>query len=239
MKPQKLFAPIAALAILSACTAAPQAVAQTNEPARTISVSGEGRAAAAPDMAIISIGVQTQGKTAAAALRENSASMSSTIKQLSDLGVAEKDIQTSGLSINPRYDYENNRSNPPIIGYTASNTVTVRLRDLDKAGGVIDQAVQSGANSLGGISFTFSEPQPLYDAARRDAVRDARAKAELLTSEAGVSLGRLISIQDGYVSSPSPRPQMARMEMAADSSVPLAAGESSVTASISMVYEIK
>ena len=105
MKPQKLLAPIAALAILSACTGAPQAAAQANEnPARTISVNGEGRASAAPDMAVISIGVQTQGKTAVAALRENSAAMSSTIKQLSDLGVAEKDIQTSGLSINPRYD---------------------------------------------------------------------------------------------------------------------------------------
>ncbi len=240
MKPQAFLTPIAALAILTACTAAPQAAAQSNDAsARTITVNGEGRASAAPDMAIITIGVQTQGPTAAAALRENSTAMSATIKQLSDLGIADKDIQTSGLSINPRYDYEKNRSNPPIVGYSASNTITVRLRDLDKAGGVIDQAVQSGANNLGGISFTFSEPQPLYDAARRDAVRQARATATLLADEAGVSLGRLMTIQDGYVSSPSPRPQMARMEMAADSAVPIAAGESSVTASVSLVYEIQ
>ncbi len=231
--------PFAAAALLTACTAAPQAAAESDAAARTITVNGEGIASAAPDMAVISIGVQSEGKTAAEALRQNSAEMSATIDKLKKLGVADKDIQTSGLSISPRYDYEKNRSAPPIVGYIASNTVTVRLRDLDKAGGVIDQAVQSGANSLGGISFTFADPQPLMDAARRDAVKQATAQAELLTDAAGVSLGRLITIQGGYASNPSPQPVRARMEMAADKAVPLEAGESAITASVTLVYEIK
>ncbi len=235
---QALFPAIAA-AFMTACAAAPEAVAQTNDAARTITVSGEGRASAVPDMAVISIGVQSGGDTAAAALRKNSAAMKATIDTLKELGVANKDIQTSGLSVNPRYNYEKDRANPRIIGYIASNTLTVRLRNLDDAGAVIDQTVQSGANSLGGISFVFADPKPLYAAARKDAVKDAKAKAKLLTDAAGVGLGRLMTIQDGYAQAPSPRPMRARMAMEADASVPLAAGESSVTASITLIYEIE
>ncbi len=236
---QKAIFPAVIAVLMTACAAAPEAVAQNSDAARTITVNGEGRASAVPDMAVISIGVKTDGDTAAGALRDNSAAMKATIDKLKELGVANKDIQTSGLSVNPRYDYEKNRANPRIIGYVASNTITVRLRNLDDAGAVIDQAVQSGANSLGGISFVFADPKPLYAAARIDAVKDAKAKAELLTDAAGVDLGRLMIIQDGYAQAPSPRPMLARMEMQADASVPLSAGESSVSASVTLVYEIE
>ncbi|WP_425408077.1 SIMPL domain-containing protein [Hyphococcus sp.] len=231
----------AAAAILFAGCAAPEAIAAENAEAaaRTITVNGEGRASAAPDMAVITIGVRSEAVNAVEALRKNSADMNATIKKLKDLGVADRDIQTSGLSINPRYNYGENRSDPEITGFVASNSVTVRLRDLDNAGGVIDQAVQSGANSLGGVSFSFSDPDPLHEEARRDAVADARAKAELLTDAAGVQLGKLIRIQDGYVSQPQPRPYAVRAEMAADSSVPMEAGESEITASVSLIYEIQ
>jgi len=234
---RQALAPLADILFIAGC-AAPSAIAADAPQARTISVNGEGRASAALDMAVVSIGVQTEAATAVEALRANSANMSATIKKLKSLGVADRDIQTSGLSINPRYDYEKNRSKPELIGFVASNSVTVRLRDLEKAGGVIDEAVSSGANSLGGISFAFSDPKPLQEKARKDAVADAKAKAELLTGAAGVKLGKLITIQDGYVSTPGPQPYMARME-AADSSVPLEAGESTVSATVSMVYEIE
>ena len=237
LKAQPL-AVFAALA-LAAC-AVPEASADTAaETPRTITVNGQGEASAAPDMAILSIGVQSEGATAAEALRQNSADMSSAIATLKDLGVEDRDLQTSGLSINPRYDYQSNRNVRRLIGYTASNTLTVKLRDLDNAGGVIDAAVQSGANSIGGISFTFSNPKPLMDTARRNAVADARAKAELLTEAAGVNLGQVITIQGGHTSSPSPRPMMMRMEAAADSSVPIEAGESSISANVTIVYEIR
>jgi uncharacterized protein len=232
------FAPAAAAILAAGCTA-PQAVAaDASEASRTIVVNGEGEASAAPDMAIVTIGVSTDALTAADALRQNSANMKATIDRLKKLGVAERDIQTSGLSVNPRYDYESNRSRPEVIGFTASNNVTVRLRKLDSAGSIIDEAVQSGANTLSGISFGFSDPKPLLDEARRDAVESAKEKASLLTDAAGVRLGRLINIQEGYAAAPQPKMYSARME-AADASVPLEAGESSVNVSVSLTYEIE
>ena len=224
--------------VMSACAAAPEAAAE-NEALRTITVTGEGKTTAAPDMAILNIGVQSNAETAAAALRENSSAMTATINKLKDLGVSEKDIQTSGLSIRPQYDYERNRSKPLVTGYTASNNVTVKLRDLDDAGRVIDQAVQTGANSLGGISFTFADPKPLYEAARKDAVAVARARAELLTEAAGVSLGQVLTIQDGYAVTPSPVVQVAAMRAEADMAVPIQAGESTISANVTIVYEIR
>ncbi len=228
---------LAAAMAMTACTM-PQASAQNEVALRTITVTGQGEAVAAPDMAVLSIGVRTDGRTAAEALQGNSAAMTETIAKLKDLGVENRDIQTSALSINPRYDYERNRSNPPLIGYTASNSLTVKLRDLSHAGEVIDQAVSSGANSLGGISFTFADPKPLQDDARKDAVARARAKAKLLTEAAGVRLGSVLTINDGYAATPSPQPRMMRMEAASDSAVPLQAGESVISASVTIIYEI-
>lgn len=231
---------IASAAALAAACSAPQAVAESAEQPRTISVTGQGEAVAAPDMAVVTIGVQTDGATAADALRANSAAMTATIDKLKSMDIEARDIQTANLSVNPRYDYEKNRSQPELIGFQANNSVRVRLRDLEKAGAVIDEAVSSGANSLGGISFTFAEPKPLYDAARRDAVADAMARAALLADAAGVRLGSVLTIQDGYVATPRPGPVMANMRLeAADSSVPMEAGESSVRANVTLIYEIE
>ncbi|MEM9495695.1 MAG: SIMPL domain-containing protein [Pseudomonadota bacterium] len=228
----------AAAAFLTACAATPQAAAEDPAP-RTITVTGQGEVVAAPDMAVLNVGVQTEANTAQEALRQNSANMAATIKKLKDLGVADRDIQTSGLSINPRYDYNRNQSPPRVTGYIASNNVAVKLRDLDDAGDVIDNAVQSGANSIGGISFTFSEPKPLYEAARKDAVARAKAKAELLTDAAGVRLGKVLTITDGVIAAPTPQLRMARMSMAADESAPIQVGESTVSANVTIVYEIQ
>lgn len=230
----------AASVLLAACATAPMANAEPVVSARTMTVTGQGKAAAAPDLAIVTIGVQSDGATAQAALRANSAAMNATISKLKSMGIESRDIQSSGLSVNPRYNYEKNRSEPEVIGFRASNSVRVRLRDLDQAGAVIDEAVSSGANSLGGINFTFAEPKPLYEAARRDAVADARARAKLLADAAGVSLGPILSITDGYAPSPRPdRIMLSANRMEADASVPLEAGESSVSANVTLIYEIK
>lgn len=234
----KAITPILSAIMLASCAASPDAVAQP-EPVRTITVTGQGEAIAAPDMAILSIGVRTEEQTAAAALRQNSTQMAATIEKLLELDVEERDIQTSGLSINPRYNYGNNRSDPRVVGFTASNTLTVKLRDLDSAGAVIDQTVQSGANSLGGIQFTFADPSPLQDQARENAVAKARAKAELLANAAGVRLGEVITINDGYVSTPTPQPMMMRAETASMSAdVPIQTGESSLIANVTIIYRI-
>ena len=207
---------------------------------RTLAVSGVGEAAAAPDQAILQIGVQADGKTAAEALRAMSTRMSATIARLKSSGVADKDIQTSGLSLNPRYNYETRPQNPQIIGYTASNMLTVKLRELSKAGALIDAAVSDGANTLGGLSFGFADTSPLEKAARADAVADAREKAETLAKAAGVTLGPILQIQDGYAS-PAPQPMYEGRAMAAQSAkdVPIAPGESTLSASVTLIYEIK
>ncbi len=229
-----------AIAALAASCTAPQVSADQAPAPRTISVTGEGEAVAAPDMAIVRIGVQSDGETAADALRANSAAMTATIDKLKSMDIEARDIQTSGLNVNPRYNYERNRSEPEVIGFRASNSVRVRLRDLDKAGAVIDEAVSSGANSLGGISFTFAEPKPLHDEARRNAVADAKSRAALLADAAGVRLGPVLTIHDGYIAAPrydNIVVTAARME-SADFAAPIEAGESSIKAQVTLIYQI-
>lgn len=231
--------PVLAAVSLAACSAAPGALAGDAAPLRTITVAGDGEATGVPDIAILSIGVETEGKTAAEALDKNAARMSAAIAKLKARGVAPKDMQTSSLSVGPRYDYSNDGRPPRIVGYTANNSLTVKLRDLAKAGSIIDDAVGDGANTLGGVSFGFDDPKPLMSEARQAAVKDARAKAELYAAAAGVTLGPVLQIQDGYASPPSPPPMMEMRAMAKAAPTPIETGESAVNASVTMVFEIK
>lgn len=232
--------PLASIAAV-ACAGAPQSTAIAAEPAdavaRTITVTGEGEATATPDLATIQIGVQTEGATAADALRANADAMTATIAKLKAMKIAAKDIQTAGLSVSPRYNYDKARSEQKLIGYAASNSVTVRVREIAKTGAVIDAAVASGANALNGVSFGFAQPKPLYDEARVNAVREAKARAKLLTDAADVKLGALLSIQGGYASGPSPRPVAALRAESAPT--PIEAGEASVSANVTLVYAIE
>ncbi len=238
---KKIIAPAAA-AVIAACSASPVAQADTGAgiASRTLVVNGLGEATAAPDMAVLSVGVDAQAPTAAQALKDNGARMNATIAKLKARGVAEKDMQTQNLSINPVYKYDSNGSSPRIVGYQATNTLTVKLRDLSAAGSVIDDAVAEGANNLGGISFTFSDPKPLLDKARTAAVDDARRKAELLAKAAGIGLGSVLQITDGYASAPQPVPMYRMDAMVAEAkATPIAAGESTISANVTIVYEIK
>lgn len=206
---------------------------------RTIAVTGVGEASRAPDMANLSIGVDAEGATAAEALRKNSTQLEATIKSLTDSGVEKKDIQTSGLNVGAKYDYSPDGRPPRIIGYQASNTVSVKLRSLDKAGAVIDKAVGVGANRLDSIWFSFADPKPVMNDARKAAVADARERASLYAEAAGVKLGPILSISDSYSPGPGPMPVMARMDMAEAKNVPIMPGESSVSASVTIIYEIQ
>jgi uncharacterized protein YggE len=236
---RKLALPVLAAISLAACSAAPGALAGDTAPLRTITVSGEGESAGVPDIAILSIGVETEGRTVAEALEKNAAQMSAAIAKLKARGVAPKDMQTRNLSVGPRYDYSNDGRPPRIVGYTAQNSLTVKLRDLAKAGSIIDDAVADGANNLGGISFTFDDPKPLMDEARKAAVKDARARAELYAAAAGVTLGQVMQIQDGYAAPPSPAPMMEMRAVAKAASTPIETGESTVAANVTMVFEIR
>lgn len=207
---------------------------------RQITVTGEGRVEAVPDMATVIMGVVTEGDTGAEAMSANSAALAQVFARLRAAGVEERDMQTSNLSLSPRWD---NRSSsisgqPQIVGFVASNTVSVRLRDLAQVGTVLDAVVQSGANSFQGISFGLQNPQPVQDEARQKAVRDAIRKARLYAEAAGVELGDIQRITEN--GGGSPRPVMMAMEadMVRSAAVPVAQGEVSLHASVTVVFAI-
>lgn len=226
-------------ALLGAFTlgAAPAIAATFDEP--QISVTGQGKAEAAPDMATITLGVTSEAEEAAAAMAETSSRVAEVLERLREAGIEARDLQTSGLNMQPRWHYPDGSdgSEPRITGFIATNMVTVRVRDLESLGPVLDDVIQGGANTLHGLTFGMQEPQPVEDDARRDAVADAQRKAELLAEAAGVTLGPILSItEDGYFE--PPRPAM-RMEAAmGDSSVPVAEGELSMEASVTIIYSI-
>lgn len=201
-----------------------------------ITVTGEGVVEGVPDMAILSLGVTTQGETAAEAMAANSAALAKVLEKLKASGIEDRDLQTSNLSLNPTWSNYDGSAGQKITGYTASNLLSVRVRALPALGGVIDSAISDGANALNGLTFTLSQPRPALDAARMAAVADARAKAELLAAAAGVSLGPILSIAEGG-GAPFPGP-MFRAEAMLSDAAPVEPGTVSTTAIVTIVYQI-
>lgn len=225
----------AILALTTAATAAPADQA----PPRTLTVSGTGIAKGAPDEASFSTGVVSQGGTAGQALAANSRAMNAVMAALKRQGVADKDIQTSNLSLSPQYQTckPGVACQQKIVGYQVANTVNVTV-GLDKAGSVIDALVSSGSNQVDGISFAIHDPKPLLAQARTDAVKDAMDKGQGIARAAGVSLGPILSIGEG--GSEPPRPvYKAFRAMAMAAPPPVAGGEESVSASISITWIIQ
>ncbi len=204
-------------------------VANADEADAQIRVSGEAERAMAPDMAIMQLTVTREAKTAREALDANSAAMTEVIRAMRKQGVAERDLQTSNFSIQPRYVYPKPRNEKPpeIVGYVVRNGLTVRVRDLDDVGKLLDQSVTLGVNEGGHIQFSNEDPEEVLAKARAAAVKDALARAETLAEAADVDLGDILSISE---ESYNPQPYRAERMMAsgavADSvPVPVAAGE--------------
>ncbi|WP_343079833.1 SIMPL domain-containing protein [Ostreiculturibacter nitratireducens] len=211
--------------------------AQAETDARHITVTGEGQVAATPDMAQISLGVTTEAESAAAALAANSEEMARVLAFLKAEGIEDRDLQTTGLSLYPLYEDSERagRRAPQIVGFTASNSLTIRVRALDRLGGLLDAVVGEGANTLNGLSFGLQDPADQLDEARRRAVADARRRAEILATAAGVTLGPVVSMteQSGY-----PMPMAMEASFAKAAPVPVAAGEMTVTANVTMIFAI-
>ena len=207
---------------------------------RTISVSGQGSISAKPDLATINTGIVTTATTAGAALKANSSAMESIIATIKDRGIAKKDLQTSNFSINPEYQRDQPcGQRPKIIGYQVSNSLSVRVRDLENLGPLLDALVTSGSNRISGIQFSNENPEKYLAGARRAAIENARTRAELYADAAGVKVGKVLTISEQSVT--IPRPQlMERMAfaMAADSNVPVAAGEQTLRATINILFEL-
>ncbi len=223
--------------------ASPAALADSN--ISTLSLQGTGSVSAEPDMASITTGVVTNADTARDALTANTKAMSALLDLVKATGVASKDMQTSGFSVQPQYQYAEKpdangyRQPPRIAGYEVRNALTVRLRDLDNLGAVLDQMVSAGSNTIDGINFAVSDSSALLDEARRAAMKDAMHKAELYADTAGVCLDGITSIAEngGY----APQPKLMRAMVAEDamsSPVPVASGEVGYDMTVSVNWEI-
>jgi hypothetical protein len=227
---------IAVSAAIAATLVGAPALAQTALPPM-ITVSGEATVSVAPDQAQIEAGVASEAKTAREASEANNAAMSKVLLALKGAGIAEKDYQTSRLSLQPQY--APNRSGPsPVVGYRASNRVTVRVREVTRLAGVIDVLVSAGANDIGGINFTVSNASKLLDGAREQAVADARRKAEIYAKAAGVTLGAPLSISEEG----APGPVLYRAKVASAGmavSAPVAQGEETLQVNVSVSWAIK
>jgi uncharacterized protein YggE len=227
-------APLRVAAVLAGGLLAAPALAQV-PPVATISVSGEATVSVPPDLAQIDAGVSTEAKTAREASEANNAAMGKVLLALKGAGIDEKDFQTSRLSLQPQY--APNRSGPnAVVGYRATNRVTIKLRDVTKVAGTIDILVGAGANELGGINFMVSAASKLLDDAREQAIADARRKAEIYAKAAGVTLGSPVGISEERAPGPMPFRKMAA-GMAA--SAPVAQGEETLQVTVSVSWAIK
>lgn len=202
-----------------------------------LSIGAEARATRIPDVATLSGGVVTQAADANGALRANAEQMTRVMAAIKAAGIAERDVQTAGISLYPQYRYAENQP-PAITGYQASNTVNVKVRDLSRLGKVLDALVASGANQINGPSFEIDDPEAAYDEARRNALKKAQARAEMYAATLGLRVRRIVSISEGGgYSPPGPMPmmKMAAMETA---DTPVSPGETSLSANLSVVFEL-
>ena len=199
---------------------------------RLVTVNGEGTVSVPPDMATIHLGVTTQAASAREASEANARRMTTLLTAIKSGGIAESDIQTSSLSLQPQMGGGNT---PRITGFQASNQVTVKVRDLSALSGLLDKTIAAGANDVSGIDFSVSDRSKALDRARREALDDARRKAELYASAAGAKVGAVVTISETTQQQPV-RPMMRTMREAA--SVPIEPGEQKLRVSVTVAYEL-
>lgn len=232
------------LPLLFATALAPlSAVAQEQPREPSIIVTGKGEATLAPDMAILNLAVTREAETAREALDLNNEAMAEVIAALKEAGIEDRDLQTSGLSIAPRYVYpneENGETEPRITGYQVTNALTVRVRQIEAVGTILDRSVSLGVNQGGGIAFVNDDPSEAMEEARREAVEDAMDRASVLAEAAGVRLGEVTRISEQMVAPPQPLQEHAMMRMAASdqAAVPVETGENSYVVHVDVTFAI-
>lgn len=209
------------------------------QPETTLQVSATGEVQRAPDMATITLGVQTEAKSASEAMSENAQKMDNVYSALSEAGIAERDMQTSNLSLQPRYDYSNRDGGPPdLVGYTASNQVTITVRNLDTLGTTMDSIVSQGGNTISGLSFGLDDPSDARDEARREAVNKAMERAELYAEATGYRVARIVTISESSSDMGGPVPMMA-MRAESDASTKVSGGEVGYQVTVNVTYELR
>jgi len=220
---------------------------QNQTPQNTISMSAEGKVAAVPDLATISLGVLTHADTAKKAQSDNADKSNEIIEFVKSKGIDAKDITTTQLSVYPSYDYTSTPSK--IKGYDANQTLTVKIHGIDKStekiGAIIDGATSAGANQVQGVNLSFDDPDNLRQDARKQAIDKAKQKAQELADQAGLKLGRIVSISEGSVGYPVPLPYAydslgsKAMGGGVSSAPAIEPGSQDITATITVVFEVK
>lgn len=215
-------------------------LAADNQPTKnTINVSGDGTVDAVPDIAYVTLGVITEDKDAKTAQKDNASSMSAVMTQIKAAGIKGEDIKTTNYSINPKYDYNKTTGVSNIIGYSCSNTVQVTVRDISKAGSVIDLGSANGVNITSNISFGLSDPDKYYNEALKKAVGSAKSKAETMAGIYGIALKTPVTITENS-SNNTVYPMYSMKADAAGMSAPstpVEAGTMEIKANVSLVYE--
>ncbi len=214
-------------------------IGQDVERINSITISGEGKIQAKPDIAMVTLGVVSQATNVASAQKDNTEKMNKITKAMKDLGIDEKDLKTINYSIYPRYNYESGRQN--IIGYDVSQSLEVKIRDLDKISSVLSKAAGLGANQVGSLAFTFDDPEKLKVEARSEAIKNAKEKAQVLTDELGVNLGRVIDFSESSNAAQPPKYYAEKaLGMGGDGASPdIQTGENEITANVTITYEIR
>jgi uncharacterized protein len=204
-----------------------------------LDITARGEVRRVPDIAVISAGVVTNAADAASAMQENAGRMSRVIAALKKAGVADKDLSTASISLSPQYRYVENQA-PVITGYQASNQLTVRFRDIAKSGAILDTLVQQGANQINGPAMMLDKPEAAQDEARIEAVKAARARAELYASATGLKVKRIVSISEseGFSGGPMPVMVTARMSDSA-AKTEIMPGEQGIGITVSVVFELQ
>ncbi len=233
------------LLALSFASGAPMTAHAQNAPAvvasdaTLLNISAQAEARRVPDVATLSAGVVTQAADGNTAMRENAVQMDKVMAAIRAAGIAERDIQTSGVNLNPQYRYADNEA-PKITGYQASNTVSLKVRDITRLGKVLDSLAAQGANQINGPSFEIDQPEPAYDEARLAALKKAQARAETYAKSLGLRVRRIVSISEG--SSGGFRPPMPMMAMAragkAEMDTAVAPGETTLSVNLDVVFEL-
>jgi len=232
---------ISAAAMTAAPAASQDAVAVVRPVAGTrLDISATGSVSRVPDLAIISAGVVTKSPTASGAIADNAARMERVRAALKRAGIADRDIQTSSINLNPDYRYDNNQ--PPVLtGYQASNSVSIRFRDIRNTGKILDALVAQGANQINGPSLTIDKPEAAYDEARTKALAAGRARADLYARSLGMRVTRLLSVSEGGTNMPRPPYPMAMMAQAerSDAKTAIEPGSQDLEITLAMSFELQ
>lgn len=204
-----------------------------------LDVSATGEVSRVPDIAIISAGVVTRAATATGAIQQNAARMERVVAALRRAGIAERDIQTSSINLNPEYRYVENRA-PQLTGYTASNQLSIRFRDIANSGKILDALVAEGANQINGPSLTIDKPEQALDEARVRALANGRARAELYARALGMRVVRLLSVSENVqYSVPQPMVMMRAEAASGAADTKIVPGEQQLQATVAMSFELQ